>query len=108
MSPVYVSIGNSDDKLTQLDWYRFVNLLQGAVRLESSQVYGVWFSEPASQYQNMCMAAEVDKRSMTKLRKRLAGLAADFRQDSIALAVATTTEFVRAVAGDSTVEATNV
>jgi hypothetical protein len=94
MATVYISIGNSDDKLTQGEWaeyYRAVNL---TLRSLAAKVHGQWVSEPASAWQNACWCVEFaedevvnrDGRQMPRVewvRTRLSELAQDYRQDSI-------------------------
>lgn len=87
---VYVSIGNSDDKLTQADWSYFQERLLEEV-LKLGRVHGVWHSLPDTPFQNMCVCADVVDIDMPELQVALRKLAADFRQDSIAWAEATTT-----------------
>ncbi|MEV4846118.1 hypothetical protein AB0K20_23235 [Micromonospora matsumotoense] len=100
LAVVYISIGNSDDKLSQADWHRYYTEVAQAVQRAASatlgQLHGQWVSEPASAWQNACWALQlpVDVASIEHLKMRLAELAADFRQDSIAWAVATDTEFI--------------
>lgn len=102
---VYISIGNSDDKLSQRDWalfYRRVALaVQEAAAAPLGALHGQWVSEPASAFQNACWALQlpVDTGAIRELRERLARLAADFLQDSIAWAVAPETEFIPGRAG---------
>lgn len=96
----YISIGNSDDKLTQADWHRYycsVSLaIQRAGTLVGAAVHGQWVSEPASAWQNACWALQLpsDAASVEMLKAKLAGLAGEFRQDSIAWALAPVTEFI--------------
>lgn len=87
---VYVSIGNSDGKLSQQDWSYFQERLLWEVR-KIGRVHGVWYSLPNTPFQNMCVCADVVDIDMPELRTELAKLAARFRQDSIAWAEATTT-----------------
>lgn len=92
---IYISIGNSDDKLTQQQWasfYRHVNL---AIRDAASAVHGQWVSEPAAAWQNACWCVEIpDNGSIGMLRGRLAAEAAAYLQDSIAWAEVPVTEFL--------------
>lgn len=94
MSIVYVSIGNSDDKLPQSNWAEFQVALYDTVRKQAEQVHGVWYSDSTSEFQNACVCADVPDALMWQLREELEGLAADFGQDSIALAIAQT-EFIK-------------
>lgn len=94
---IYVSIGNSDDKLSQYRWsgfYRDVNML---LRREASGVHGQWVSEPASAWQNACWCVEVDDFRVAMLRNRLGAIAAEYDQDCIAWAEAPKTEFIGAL-----------
>ncbi|MFC4146595.1 hypothetical protein ACFO0M_10040 [Micromonospora mangrovi] len=96
----YISIGNSDDKLTQREWADFVWRVALAVQEASEYagggVHGQWMSLPADSWQNACWALQLpaDPAPVDRLRAILAGLAAEFRQDSIAWALAPTTEFL--------------
>lgn len=93
MITVYISIGNSDDKLTQAEWaayYRDVNL---AIRGYVGSVHGQWVSEPASAWQNACWCIEIGD-TVGGLRNSLADIARQYRQDSIAWAEVPKTEFL--------------
>lgn len=99
MTTVYVSIGNSDDKLTQQDWaefYRKVNLLlRGNPAVKA--VHGQWVSEPASAWQNACWCVELDAHAPAitrQLKGHLGVLARRYRQDAIAWAECPATEFL--------------
>lgn len=90
---VYVSIGNSDDKLTQARWSVFWEQVNSEVRGRARQVYGDWLSLPNAPYQNACIAFAVDRGDAAPLKKHLRDLAALYGQDSIAWAEART-EFI--------------
>lgn len=97
MSTVYVSIGNSDDKLSQRRWAEFVTQVRLEVYSASERgghprLYGQWYSRNDDRFQNACFSAEVD--DVDGLRDVLAELATDFHQDSIALVANAQTEFV--------------
>lgn len=89
----YISIGNSDDKLSQYEWKRFVSLVRDVVRTDTSDVHGEWFSASDSMYQNACWCVEVKEGDAPGMKANLASIAAYFKQDSIAWAVAET-EFI--------------
>jgi hypothetical protein len=94
----YISIGNSDDKLTQAEWSDFVGQTDAAVR-EYAHVHGAWHSAPDSRWQNACWCVEVSTTfkvgpAERGLRATLARLAGRYRQDSIALALVASTEFI--------------
>lgn len=82
---VHVSIGNSDDKLSQADWSAFCAGVDAVIRNCASTVFGVWYSEPSSQWQNACWAFEPrDALSRARAREALSHTARIYRQDSIA------------------------
>jgi len=100
----YISIGNSDDKLTQAEWAEFFTevdlLLAGPECIIGGPVqvrHGVWHSLPDSPWQNACWCVELldDAELIADLKGALADHAQRFRQDSIAWAVADT-EFIGA------------
>lgn len=87
---VLVSIGNSDDKLTQSQWNRFWRDVDNSIRARSLVVHGAWVSESVSEYQNAAwcfepLSSDGDDRSVTGILKtRLVFLAEKYGQDSIA------------------------
>lgn len=91
---VYISIGNSDDKLTQVEWSKFLLDIADEVASLASRIHGSWLSHAAMPWQNACWCLEFDneaameaaKDAAAKVRKR-------WRQDSVAWAVAET-EFI--------------
>jgi hypothetical protein len=88
-----ITIGNSDDKLTQKEWFLFWINVRDAVVQHSKQVHGEFLSASNSQYQNACWLVEGDLSPV--LRDHLAYWAAFYRQDSIAV-TSGETEFVKA------------
>jgi hypothetical protein len=93
---VYVSIGNSDDKLCQVDWAGFVDQVGYAVRLESTVVHGAWLSGAADPWQNACWCFEVEPKDVNRLKATMRRLATTYGQDSIAWAEVPVTEFLAA------------
>jgi hypothetical protein len=93
---VYISIGNSDDRLTQAEWSQFAEEIRRSVVALAYQVHGSWFSRPEDPWQNACWCLEF-RDGDTDLVERAKEAATDvrerFRQDSVAWAVAQT-EFV--------------
>lgn len=100
---VYISIGNSDDRLTQHRWSAYIQaidaLIDNALIEAAGTRHGVWFSAPDSPFQNACWAIQLDvrltRRPVRDLRRSLRILAEQFGQESIAWAVAPRTEFLR-------------
>jgi len=90
MKTLYISIGNSDDKLSQVQWHSFCfDLAQLCMDYEACR-HGTWFSASDSMYQNMCICIELPAERVTLLRGELQGLAIRYNQDSIAMATAET------------------
>ncbi len=90
---VYISIHNSDDRLTQSEWAEFQQATHNAI--QSKQIHGRWTSLPNDPWQNACWRVELEPdqdvvtlagdvmRHEEWLRARLAKLADAYRQDSI-------------------------
>lgn len=89
MTTYYVSIGNSDNKLSQQKWALFCHQLTEYVARNSTNIYGVWHSLPNDSYQNMCIGFET-KQDRSLIIKVLEAMAEDYNQDSIALSEAKT------------------
>lgn len=97
MATVYISIGNSDGKLSQADWSSYVRdvdrAFEASVRYEGARVHGRWYSLPTEPWQNACWCAEWHEdleHVVEALKRKLAAIAGDYRQDSIAWAIADT------------------
>lgn len=85
MTQIYVSIGNSDNKLDQQEWALFCDDLVSILADYSERTYGQWYSLPNARWQNMVASIEIPDRLLDELRRVLGQLAAEYRQDSIAL-----------------------
>lgn len=89
---VYISIGNSDDKLTQAEWAQFYAMVNGAIQQHATAIHGRWASMPDDPWQNACWCIEpVTERDAERLKGKLRLEAKAWRQDSIAWSEATTT-----------------
>lgn len=96
MITVYISVGNSDDKLTQHKWAAFVGEVRAAIRRRPDRgaiIHGEWFSLADAPWQNACWCVQLPAIEAAPLRSILRGIRAQYGQDSIAWAVAAT-EFV--------------
>ena len=94
---VYVSIGNSDDKLSQQEWSRFYGSVSVELSSAARSVHGQWQSLPSSPFQNACWCIEVSNSDAAGLKALLAEIAKEFEQDSIAWAEAPVTEFIESI-----------
>ena len=90
---VYVSIGNSDDKLSQARWHAFWVGFRRKVLDYAERVHGEWLSIGCAPYQNGCICIEIPVPAEESLKAELRELAREFDQSSIAWAVAAT-EFI--------------
>jgi hypothetical protein len=86
---IYVSIGNSDDKLSQKQWSEYAIDVAGLVRAWSVELHGEWLSLPHAQYQNACWCFEITEDEVDILKLELETVAAKYNQDWIAWADAT-------------------
>lgn len=88
MVTVYVSIGNSDDKLGQAEWSRFWVETDSLIQVKAERVHGQWLSSPTAPFQNACWCFAVALTNVRALRLGLTRLAIRYRQNSIAWAAA--------------------
>jgi hypothetical protein len=92
---VYVSIGNSDGKLSPADWSRFYNEVDLVVRGGASRVHGRWHSFPAEPFVNAAWCVEFPSDSVIgAVKDELLLLAVKYQQDAITWDVADQTEFI--------------
>ena len=90
---VYISIGNSDDRLTQAEWSAFTVRMAAEVT-GLGTVHGAWFSPSNARWQNACWCVEFDTPQVALDAREMASeLGRTYRQESVAWAVAQT-EFV--------------
>lgn len=90
----YISIGNSDDKLTQAEWMWFWRRTNKTIRIQADTVHGSWLSPANDEWQNACWCIEATEGNAKNLRGYLANLCKEFRQDSIAWAKVSKTDFI--------------
>lgn len=91
---VYISIGNSDDKLTQVQWVAFVSRTQALLEGHDARFHGNWRSLPDHPWQNACWCVEIEPVLAEKLQGHLATIAADYQQDSIAWSEVAVAKFI--------------
>jgi len=103
---IVVQIGNTDDKLTQVQWHNFASDLYKMMEAYSSDIHFFGFSPADAAWQNCCIVATIDEvyvraylewdsldEYVDNLRHKLRFMARGYFQDSIALMVGET-EFV--------------
>ena len=89
---VIIQIGNSDNKLLQAEWSKFVNELRSLVK-KYGLIHFSGGSCSSDPWQNYCIVVEMC--SGDDLKSRLSELAAKYYQDSIAITIGQT-EFIKA------------
>jgi hypothetical protein len=84
MKTVVIQIGNTDDKLTQIEWSAFVLMTRTMILAHCKQVH--FFGAPANweRWQNVAWIVEVEDGNKDKLRAAVADARQTFRQDSAA------------------------
>lgn len=99
---VLVSIGNSDDRLTQAQWARFYEDVDTEIRalavdLCRGTIHGAWASLPTAPWQNAAWAFTAvgddwygEDGTREHLRERLVRIAASYGQESVAWSEADT------------------
>lgn len=89
---IYVTIGNSDDRLTQAEWADYRRKVDIAIReallLGYGLMWGAWVSPSTEPFQNACWCFSAHADAKAGLRIRLKDIAGEFDQDSIAWAQA--------------------
>lgn len=91
---IYVTIGNSDDKLSQKEWAWFINDIRNEIKCWGGEVFGEWFSKPDSAYQNACFGAAFDHDKVGGYRASIRQVREVHRQDSVAFAVVDYTQLI--------------
>jgi hypothetical protein len=83
---ISLQIGNSDNKLTQLEWSEYVEKTESHIRAIADAVYFVGFSLPNAPYQNACFVFKVLDAPIWDMvmYPHLQLIAQSYRQDSIA------------------------
>lgn len=92
---IYITIGNSDDKLLQREWASFSAEVFELLNETATEIHGQWFSAPDSPYQNACICAVIESYDEEDLRAELAALGTKFRQESIMWVEARETVFLK-------------
>lgn len=94
MITVYVTCGNSDDKLSQNEWADFVGDVRGSLREFVQVTHGEWFSAGDSPWQNCCWCVELAPGRVEHLQNRLRTVARMYGLGSIAWAEAPNVEML--------------
>lgn len=91
---VYISISNSDDRLTQRRWAEFAWAVHSELEM-LGRFHGEWASDPVAEFQNACWCVEFESAEMAIVAKALvAQIGRSYQQDAITWAEAPVTEMV--------------
>lgn len=93
MKTITLSIGNSDNKLTQEEWAAFVKEIQSTIDDFATAIY--FFGGPANwePFQNVSWVFELGPFNVSAMKDRVSRIRKKYRQDSLAW-VEGVTEFV--------------
>jgi hypothetical protein len=82
---IYVSIGNSDDKLSQPEWARYWRKVNLALKTIPQKVHFSGLSLPNEPWQNALWCVEIGTpENVLRLRNELNEVRQEFNQESIA------------------------
>ena len=88
-----ISIGNSDDKLAQVKWSKFISDVNWIISRYQLTVHFSGFSSPTAPWQNACWVVEMPENLVHQFKFELARIATKYLQDSIAFVLGDT-EFI--------------
>lgn len=93
MKTITICIGNTDNKLSQLEWALYIAYVDKLLKDTKYVGLSAHFSggsSPERAWQNYCFVIEVDQSYIELLTRELVEIRKKFRQDSIALVIGTT------------------
>ena len=94
MITAYVSVGNSDDQLSQAEWSSFVQATRIMLSQRARETHGEWYSLPDQPYQNACFCVVLADPDVPLVKADLTKLREAWGQDSAAWAEVPVTEFI--------------
>lgn len=93
MKTITIQIGNTDDKLTQKEWKRFVDRVFSIVAAHGGELHFFGGSQSFESWQNACWVFECFDFTVDELKKELVRARIEYNQDSIAY-IEGATEFI--------------
>jgi hypothetical protein len=93
MKTVCLQVGNSDDKLSQADWSRFVSEIRYTVVEWITDIHFSGASYPTESWQNACFVWAVPDENIEKVKDAVKEIRQRYQQDSVAW-LEGSTEFV--------------
>ncbi|HWC61467.1 MAG TPA: hypothetical protein VHC44_17375 [Verrucomicrobiae bacterium] len=85
MKTTVVQIGNSDNKLRQAEWARFVQRVNAIVQEHADTIHFFGGPENWAAWQKVCWVFDCDELRAAELNIRLGELRKEFQQDSVAV-----------------------
>lgn len=82
MKTVIIQIGNSDDKLSQVDWSCFIRDVD--VYLECGDIHFFGTSIPTESHQNACWVVNIEDEDLEKVKLHISDIGLQYEQDTIA------------------------
>lgn len=90
MATVVVQIGNSDNKLSQAEWSKFVSYMRDAIGKHSEHVHFDGGSRHDAPWQNACFVSEVPGEKLELLMADMRRHRETFWQESVAVIIGET------------------
>lgn len=84
MKTICIQIGNSDDKLTQVEWSEFAESTHRLIDGYSDEIHFSGASWNCAPWQNACWVAVINLKNLTPLKNQLKMLRKKYKQDSVA------------------------
>lgn len=84
MKTVCIQIGNSDRKLTRVEWTNFIKEVLNLVRSESTNIWFSGYSLPTDPWENACYIFSLHEKDIPQFKNKLELIRKDFNQDSVA------------------------
>jgi hypothetical protein len=81
---IVVQIGNSDNKLPQVEWADFVRRVDGIIRERAGAVHFFGGTENWAVWQRVCWVFDCDGARLAELKDRVTAARKKFRQDAAA------------------------
>lgn len=84
---ISLQAGNTDNKLSQLEWYKFVRRLGEILGCYESARHFFGGSETYAPWQNVCWVCEIEIGKLEELKLALADVRQLYQQDAVCLLV---------------------
>lgn len=82
MITLCVSIGNTDNKLTQYEWAKFVRAVGELLQCYETMRFFFGGSETYAPWQNVCWLVQVNDAQLPEIKASLSGIRELYKQDS--------------------------